>query len=408
MDYSSSIKNLFHEISFQASYSRLHPVLRIVMTILMLPFIVLGAFFAIVYYLLLFLKNGSQISVEELEAWLNKRKEGAHFVPEAVLYFVTIPCIFFFRVLLTIFSGVLYFVWAFLMLCAYVATLGGIRWQPYLNRVSYDKEYTWDFKHSNTVFNVFAIVDLSLVLLCVFQALLYESNMAKSWLLALTAVLIYVVSPKIFSKADIRELNTPEEIYNRAIAYSEVKCLANYTRASALMKKIPDYEDAAERIEEFDSYINERKTIKADVGRVLMVMLAVVVAMLAIIPPLKDTVSIGNKHIVYFENDDGTYTASCDSYSVKNAEISAMYNGDTVTRISNSAFDKCQRLRTVEIPRTIKSIGNYAFRNCESLEKIIFNGTKDQWDAIDKGTSWNSGTGYYVVECTDGVIRTKT
>ena len=50
------------------------------------------------------------------------------------------------------------------------------------------------------------------------------------------------------------------------------------------------------------------------------------------------------------------------------------------------------------------SIGNYAFEYCTGLTSITFTGTKAQWSAISKGSSWNSMTGAYTVHCTDGDI----
>ena len=57
-----------------------------------------------------------------------------------------------------------------------------------------------------------------------------------------------------------------------------------------------------------------------------------------------------------------------------------------------------------DVVYNVTSIGDYAFRNCTSLEIINFQGTKAQWNAISKGTSWNSNTGEYTIHCTDGDI----
>ena len=437
MNYSSIIKNLFCEIACQRSYSRLHPVLKIVTAILMLPFIVTGASASAVYYILLFLRNGCCISADELEAWVSKKKEGVHFLPEAVLYFVTTPFIFFCRVMLTIFSGFLYFTWFQIMLCFYVATLGGIRWQPCLNATTFEKEYIWNFRHSNTIFNVFAIVNVGFILLCLIQALLKDSGVPDSWLVILTLVIVYIVYPKLFSKRNMREMSTAEEIYDTAIAYSENKSLANYTRAVALLKQIPDYQNADELLVEYSAYVEAKKDSKSKIGRIFMIVLATLIVALAIVPPVVDKIgdaidekdkktvteskdennnnstnnSTNNnnddtdaQYLVLSRNTKGGYQVSCSSTKVTEVEINAKYMGYTVNMIESYAFDSCDKLRKVEIPNTITYIGAYAFRDCESLEEIIFNGTRAQWRAIDKASTWDRNTGDYLIKCTDGTI----
>ncbi len=49
------------------------------------------------------------------------------------------------------------------------------------------------------------------------------------------------------------------------------------------------------------------------------------------------------------------------------------------------------------IPDSVTSIGNYAFYQCTSLATINYTGTKEQWNAISKGTSWKSGTAVNVI-----------
>jgi len=78
--------------------------------------------------------------------------------------------------------------------------------------------------------------------------------------------------------------------------------------------------------------------------------------------------------------------------------------GNGVTSIGARAFDGCIKLTSITIPDSVTSIGGYAFLNCSSLTDITFGGTKAQWNAIEKGSSWNSGTGNYTVHCTDGDI----
>ena len=63
--------------------------------------------------------------------------------------------------------------------------------------------------------------------------------------------------------------------------------------------------------------------------------------------------------------------------------------------IMESAFEGCSRLKCITIPASVTAIGNHAFRGCSALERIIYQGTRAQWEQIAK----NLKTGA-VVECT--------
>jgi len=58
----------------------------------------------------------------------------------------------------------------------------------------------------------------------------------------------------------------------------------------------------------------------------------------------------------------------------------------------------------------VTSIGGYAFYYCSSLTSITFNGTIEQWNAIEKGSYWSDGIWDedYIpakeVVCSDGVV----
>ena len=76
---------------------------------------------------------------------------------------------------------------------------------------------------------------------------------------------------------------------------------------------------------------------------------------------------------------------------------------NSVTSIGNNAFAYCD-LTSVTIPNSVTSIGDKAFYGCTGLTRITYKGTKAQWNAISKGSSWNNNTGNYTVYCTDGNI----
>lgn len=78
--------------------------------------------------------------------------------------------------------------------------------------------------------------------------------------------------------------------------------------------------------------------------------------------------------------------------------------GNSVTRIEGMAFANCYSLTSITIPSSVTSIGFGAFEDCTGLTTITFQGTTSQWENIAKDKYWNSGTGDYVVKCTDGTI----
>jgi len=72
------------------------------------------------------------------------------------------------------------------------------------------------------------------------------------------------------------------------------------------------------------------------------------------------------------------------------------------TSISNYAFQTCTNITSITIPESVTSIGYNAFQGCSGLIDIYFDGTKAEWDAVEKGSDWNRGTGNYTLHCTDG------
>ena len=80
--------------------------------------------------------------------------------------------------------------------------------------------------------------------------------------------------------------------------------------------------------------------------------------------------------------------------------------GDGVTSIGAYAFSDCDLLEKVTIESSVATIEYRAFFNCKGLKEIEYNGTKEQWNAINKGSEWKGGsTGSVVVYCSDGEIK---
>lgn len=85
------------------------------------------------------------------------------------------------------------------------------------------------------------------------------------------------------------------------------------------------------------------------------------------------------------------------------SEIDEIVIGANVTAIPKLVFKDCG-VKSFTLNGSATTIAGNALQNCAALTAINYNGTKSQWAALTKGTGWNSGTGGYTVECTDGKL----
>lgn len=84
---------------------------------------------------------------------------------------------------------------------------------------------------------------------------------------------------------------------------------------------------------------------------------------------------------------------------------SSSYNPEyTLTSIGAEVFVGHDEITIVSIPNTIKKIGKSAFVGLKNLSRILYNGTKEEWNNVQKGANWNYGTGDYTVYCIDGEV----
>lgn len=75
-----------------------------------------------------------------------------------------------------------------------------------------------------------------------------------------------------------------------------------------------------------------------------------------------------------------------------------------ITYIGPGALAGCSVLEEIWISNSVKTLGSLSFSNCLKLKRITYDGTKEQWYAIEKGLDWDYNTGNYTVYCTDGEI----
>lgn len=73
--------------------------------------------------------------------------------------------------------------------------------------------------------------------------------------------------------------------------------------------------------------------------------------------------------------------------------------------LGSRVFLGCTNLETVHLPKTLQMLGKEVFAGCFNLTNIIYDGTKDNWKLITKGSRWrDSAHKLRKVTCTDGFI----
>ena len=172
MNYNALIKNLREEIKIGHQYRTLDYPFKALAFISMLPFIAVTISLFILLHSLLFVYNALLSGVKYLETWLDEAKKDVNPVTQAVLYFCAIPTIFSMRVLFSAFSFLFYFLWFGVMCSAYVSSLGGVRWQPYISDATFGGvSFT---PHTNGVAaKIFSVISFVLFAVCVLIFLIY-------------------------------------------------------------------------------------------------------------------------------------------------------------------------------------------------------------------------------------------
>ena len=86
------------------------------------------------------------------------------------------------------------------------------------------------------------------------------------------------------------------------------------------------------------------------------------------------------------------------------SNITSVTIGDSVNTIGDKAFYNCSNITSVTIGDSVNTIGDWVFYLCWKLKSITFEGTVEQWNAIEKGEGWNNSITATEVICSDGVV----
>lgn len=81
----------------------------------------------------------------------------------------------------------------------------------------------------------------------------------------------------------------------------------------------------------------------------------------------------------------------------KNENLAIITLPDSVRSIGMYAFGQCVSLSSITLPEALESMDIGAFYCCEALQTIHFEGTKEQWDKVDKKNGWDELAGVFEV-----------
>lgn len=64
---------------------------------------------------------------------------------------------------------------------------------------------------------------------------------------------------------------------------------------------------------------------------------------------------------------------------------------NNILAIESRVFMDCGALKTVYIPKSVRSIGEYVFDDCKDVH-IYYEGSQGDWEMISKDSDWRRGT----------------
>lgn len=141
MNYSKLISQLTAEMKKKvARWDKMKKGLKIFLIIVFVPFIVSFILNKIFFWLTMFFYQLLGAPAGHLHHWLHAEKDTVQHATQAVLYAICMPVVFGLEVILSLASFLFYIEWFVLQLHAIIITLGGTKFQPFLNEATFDEE----------------------------------------------------------------------------------------------------------------------------------------------------------------------------------------------------------------------------------------------------------------------------
>ena len=72
--------------------------------------------------------------------------------------------------------------------------------------------------------------------------------------------------------------------------------------------------------------------------------------------------------------------------------------------INDYIFTGAKDLKKIHIHKNVTYIGNSSFEDCFDISDIYYEGTKKDWNKLDKASDWIDNVDFYTIHCSDGDI----
>lgn len=170
MDFTEHLKSFFKEANKAKQYKHISSGTAFLGRIAVLPFALLSVFYSLLYLIGTFFFTAFSAGAEYLEDWVKQTKKGVSNVAEAAIYLTTTPLILLVRFALSVYSFGFFILWFAMQCVFYIATLGGIKWRPYITKVDFKDsidDYTPTTNGDLAGFVSFILAGLSITF-CVF------------------------------------------------------------------------------------------------------------------------------------------------------------------------------------------------------------------------------------------------
>lgn len=95
-------------------------------------------------------------------------------------------------------------------------------------------------------------------------------------------------------------------------------------------------------------------------------------------------------------------------YLVANDKVIDVMIPEGIEVIGKSAYRNCRNLQSLTLPKTLSEISDEAFKGCDKLSSIFYNGSKSDWEHIKLGVQTFGSSGWIhqnkTVYCNDGEV----